>query len=194
MPLYFHFHSANGNFDAQVKSHRCTHIKSNGERCKRQVIIGYELCWTHKRTDDEVAVKQSQIPHAGNGLFAVNGTDNNEIVFRKGDRICQYDGEHVAIDVLQQRYGNNTAPYAIQLNSGQASDGAIERTIGCLLNHSTKAKANVRFTNPNAQNKVFIDAIKNIRNKQELLVNYGKQYKFNEAGVQTSTNRKQFSV
>ena len=91
-------------------------------------------------------------------------------------------------------YAFNTTPYAIQLNSGQASDGAIERTIGCLLNHSTKAKANVRFTNPNAQNKVFIDAIKNIRNKQELLVNYGKQYKFNEAGVQTSTNRKQFSI
>ena len=93
-------------------------MKADGKRCKRPVIIVYELCFQHKRADDEVVVKKSPISHAGNGLYADNITDNDDIIFRKGDRICQYDGENVTADVLQQRYGNNTAPYAIQLNLG----------------------------------------------------------------------------
>ena len=152
------------------------------------------MCYQHKVTDDDVKVEPSTIPHAGNGLFAYNSTHDNEIVFKKGQRICQYNGEKITVAVLDERYGEDTAPYAIGLNKGQVRDGAIERTIGSLLNHAINKNCNVRFTNPNKNNDVFIEAIKNIKNRTELLVNYGRDYHFNEDGVTSSTNRKKYTV
>ena len=56
----------------------------------------------------------STIPHGGKGLFAFDKTkENNEIVFKKGTVICEYGGEFITYDELDDRYGDYTGPHAI---------------------------------------------------------------------------------
>jgi SET domain-containing protein len=121
------------------------------------------------------------------GLFVFDTSQwPNEIVFRSGNRICPYFGEIINKAELDQRYGDHTAPYGIELSADRFQDRAAQRGIGTLINHTTRAASNCRFTN----NRQFITitATKPIRNDQELLISYGNDYLFNEPGVRYSTN------
>ena len=135
------------------------------------------------------------IPNAGKGLFVFNpSVAPNDIVFRKGDKICNYNGELIDETELNRRYGDTTAPYAIELQKKQYSDAAIVRGLGSMLNHNTKAKTNVRFSIKRDNSDITIIASKNIRNNTELFVHYGKNYKMNEKDVVTYTgnNKKDY--
>ena len=191
MSKYFHFHSVDGELDKALKGFQCQFIKPNRQRCKKRCVIGIPLCWIHSLQEYKVKVRESNIPNAGLGLFVDDkDSDDNEIVFKNGELICLYNGEIINQHKLNERYSRFTAPYAIELHKKVFEDGAIERGIGSLINHTTRAKANVRFS-ISRENKCNIVAIKNIRNNQELLINYGSSYKFNEE-VQTSTNRSKY--
>jgi hypothetical protein len=178
---YFSFYD-NQNFDrifyGRLSSHRCTYTKANHQQCKRRAVIGFEYCSTHLPMAKHLQIRESTIENAGKGLFAyLENAPNNSIVFRNGDTICQYNGEHISRQELMNRYQGKTAPYAFQLNQNEMIDSALDRGIGSLAN--TKANHNnARFSINNQNHTVSIKATKNIRNNEEIFIPYGRSYHF----------------
>lgn len=191
MPQYFHYRSPQTQFDGILKHERCRHILRNGHRCKRNVILGLPFCFQHR---SKIKVATSTIPHAGLGLFAHNGTDNDAVVFQKKDEIAPYYGELVTPAIREERYGTMTAPYGLELTRQEAMDGALKRGLGTLVNHKPNREANTRFSVKRNKKEVNLVATKTIRNRKELFVNYGRQYKWNEPGVIYSTNKAKYKV
>jgi hypothetical protein len=199
MSKYFHFHYPNHEYDVQLQSWQCAHLKPDDTYCKRRVVIGLPLCYQHTASDYKLKIKESSIPNAGLGLYAYDKTKEiGDIVFdfnnrtKKGVKICPYFGEVIDEPTLISRYGQYTAPYGIKLNNGLYEDGARERGIGSLLNHKNKIHCNCKFS-VGRDNRIYIVSTKKIKNGDELFVNYGRDYKFNDP-VQTSTNRNKLKV
>ena len=193
MPKYFHFHTDEITFDAPLITTRCLFIKQNGDQCKISCTIGLPMCRHHLPMAYNVKVKPFEIEGAGNGLFAHDSTkDEDAVIFKKGDLIVPYYGEKITEETLNRRYGKSTAPYAIQLYKGYFEDGALERGVGSLLNHSSRNQ-NCRFS-ISRNNSANIIATKNIKNHKELYVSYGRQYRLHERGVESSTNNRMRSV
>lgn len=152
-------------------------------------MIGTPLCWMHLLSQKKLRVKTSTIPHAGKGLFVMARRQGpNDIVFRSGDVVVDYSGESITERVLQNRYGEYTAPYGLR-EGNQIEDGACLRGAGTIANHGTGRRANVRYSFSRAAGKFRLVATKNIRNGQEILANYGNGYKFNEHTTHTTTRR-----
>ena len=201
MPQYFHFRAPhNITFDGQLHSHQCTYILKNDRRCKRRVVIGLPCCASHLPLEFQVQVRKSNIQEAGKGLFCYDpDKGSKDVVFRNNNYVCPYAGEIISKKTLEQRYGlrkhgqDNTAPYAIELAKHKFEDGALERGVGTLINHNP-LKANVEFILDGKSNRVFLEAIKDIRNNEELYIDYGKEYKISEANVSSSTNNKKMTV
>ena len=119
------------------------------------------------------------MPSAGLGLYAYNKTSNHDILFRRGDSTIKYDAERLTELQLNRRYGDDgTAPYAVRVNKNIIEDGALQRSAGSMANHKARTYANADLTT----NYKFcsLKATKNIRNGQEIFVDYGSQYRFNE--------------
>ena len=197
MPKYFHFHidteEVEHHFDHSLETIQCQYIKENHQQCKKRVCIGQPYCWIHEQIGKHLQVTTSKIPNAGLGVFAYNGTDNNEILFKSGDMICPYFGEIIDEQELIRRYSDKTAPYGVQIKAHQIyEDGALKRGIGTLINHFP-ANKNCRFSIAR-NNTINIIAIKNIRNKQELYISYGPNYKMHEHNVSVSTNQRKLVV
>ena len=192
---YFHHHGqGKEDFDEKLKSSTCTHIKDNGQQCKNKVVIGQPLCWIHNRTVKNVKIAISQIQEAGLGLYAFDSKENdNAIIFKKGEKICRYYGEHVDQEELVGRYGDYTAPYGFQIRNNVFQDAAIQRGVGSLINHNRQNK-NCRFSTNTRNTMIWIVATKAIRNNKELYIDYGKDYKLNEPNVQTSTNNRKYTA
>ncbi len=76
---------------------RCRGHCRDGLRCRRQVIIGYEYCFQHLKSEKHLTIHNSTLPGAGLGLFAyAYGNVNAQppaIVFKIGDTICQYQAK-----------------------------------------------------------------------------------------------------
>lgn len=190
MPYYFHMHipASDIYFNGQLQSKRCIEMKRNGEQCKNRCIIGTPYCRAHLLYQHFLYIQTSTIPNAGLGVFVRNiHKTNNEVVFKRGDRICMYDGEIITQQVLDNRYGDSTAPYVVELRNHLYEDGALSRGVGSLINHKVRAQCNCRLS-ANRDNKIQIIATKNIKNNTELFLNYGNTYQFNELDVYTTTN------
>jgi len=193
MPYQFSFKEDDDDvpiFQCHLKHYRCEHINpKTGKRCNRQQYIGFDRCWKHLETDFHLKIKPSSIPHAGRGLFAFNGMDNNDIVFRgsreKGDRIIAYNAELISGVEIEERYGEFTAPYAVEINKELVEDGACWRSAGSIANHKSHSRANAKLYI--FQNRAYLRATKNIRNGQEITIDYGKDYNLSEKGIHSET-------
>ena len=102
------------------------------------------------------------------------------MLITKGQKICSYQGEFIDHDILLQRYNVHTAPYGIQYNKNTYIDSALLRVIGSLINHTQMKNANVRFSVDRRNRAINLVATKNIRNGDELLENYGRDYEFED--------------
>ena len=88
---------------------------------------------------------------------------------------------------MNRRYGNNnTAPYGIEKRGSRFEDGALSRGIGTLVNHKPEGRDNVALKD--RHHTIWIKALKNIKNGQELYADYGKDYVFDKRNVRYSTN------
>lgn len=211
MTWFFHFHyhdpadpEEDVAFDGQVQSMQCTFVKRDGARCRRRCAIGLPCCYVHLPVMYKVRIRPSLIPGAGKGLFAYSPNQGpNDIVFRGpkpsrytinkvGDRIVPYMGEKLTPRQADARYGEHTGPYVLLVDRNRVDDGALHRGVGSLLNNKPHSQANCEFVK--TQRGVEIYARKNIRNNEELTVNYGKDYHLNEPGVQSSTNTSKYRV
>lgn len=173
-------------FNCQLQSEQCVGTAKNGNQCRKRCVIGVNLCWQHLLKEKQVRIKDSQF---GKGLFAMNKRkEPNEVIFRNNQTIVQYNGEIIDREELIERYGNNTAPYTVQVREDEYSDGSCRRGVGTLVNHATGNRVNARFSY--GRNGIQIKATKNIRNGQEIFINYNQgvrnneqRYLFNEPGV-----------
>ena len=176
-------------FECTLKSQRCigkvnarsrkSRERSTG-RCKRRVVMGLQLCPTHLKSDAHLEIKPSTIAGAGSGVFAYNHDAETEIVFKPMQRISEYKGELITGKQLNERYGNFTAPYGMELSPDRFIDSACVRSYSSMVNHAPAKKSNARFSLSGDRKHVYLVATKRIRHGDEILINYGRSYKFND--------------
>ena len=135
---YFHFHTDDFNFDKKLSSRFCKFIKNNDRRCRNRCVIGLDYCHIHTKNELKLQIKNSTIAMAGKGLFAYGNP--NEIIFKKNTKICDYNGQLINEETLNERYDEYTAPYAIKLHNNKYEDAAAVRGIGSTANHSNNKK------------------------------------------------------
>jgi hypothetical protein len=174
MPYLFEHHGS--NFSCHLKQYRCEHVNPNTKlQCKRKQYIGFDLCYQHLKTDHNLKIAPSTIPKAGKGLFAFNAeADDGDIVFSKDERIIDYNAQLITLIELNKRYGNKTAPYAVQINKNLYEDAGCVRSAGSIANHKPRKKTNAKLYA--YRGKTYLKAIKNIKNGDEIFVNYGTDY------------------
>ena len=196
MPYLFRFKvNDETTFQCVLNSQQCEATNKNRRRCGRRCIIGTPLCSTHLMYMMKLKIMPSQVPAVqtfnGKGLFAFDPRQPaGAVVFNVGDVICRYEGEILTRAELDERYNYEgeeyTAPYALEEKRNKNIDCACDRGIGSLVNHTTNALANIEFKNgytgrgENRRDFINVKAKRIIYNHQELLVNYGNAYRFNE--------------
>ena len=140
----------------------------------------------------------------------ISGHSTNDIVFATEHHIFDYRGETLGnlipgsnpphyngTDIMHARYGhNNTETYCLQLPNGQIIDAALHRGVAALANHGPMngvhgIVANAEFkVHPNT-NRAWIQAIRPIRNEDQIIVNYARGHRVHqmtEDGYCHSTN------
>lgn len=163
-------------FQGKLKSDRCEAETKTHHRCKKNVVIGLPYCWIHLKNKKHLRIKESE---HGKGLFVDDPHQPHDVVvFHKNDKIIDYVGEHIDRHELDRRYGKHTAPYALEYKRGHYIDSALERGAGSMANHASAAHRNARLTSK--PSGAVIKADRNIKNDKEVLVGYGRQYRFNE--------------
>lgn len=195
MVKYFHFKANDHVFSKQLESVRYTGISKTGNQCGKRCLIGTSKCWIHLLSDHKLRIKPATNPAMGLGLFACNRTDDNAIVFRKDDLVIVYGGETITLATLHERYMRHTAPYGVEIRKDALfKDCAVDRCIGGHINHGTNRVANCRFVPYRGEMK--IRSVKNVRNNEELFVNYGRTYNQREQNVisTTSSRKRPFAI
>lgn len=179
-----------------MESNRCTYVKPNHQQCKRQVVIGAPYCFQHRKMKEHVEVKDSTIPQAGKGLFATDGTDNpHHRVFAAHQTILDYDGLFTTKQAIDAKYGDHTAPYAIEVTKERVEDASKRRGEGSLINQANTGHSNnvEMFVSPGTKDKPYrhtrIRTTKQIFNRDELFLDYGRDYLLHEPGVHFGTTR-----
>jgi len=175
------------HFQCDLKSMQCTGHSRNGSRCKRRCVVGFEFCYQHMLTELHLRILTSTIPNSGKGLFAMDKTaGNNDIIFRKDDLICVYNGQLINGAELNKRYGDYTAPYAVRINNDCAVDSACKRGVGSIANNNPNNNNARLSVNPTLR-RVSLRATKNIKNNTEIFLSYGNTYQIHEEGVHHTT-------
>lgn len=167
-------------FSAPLMCERCEGRTKTGQQCSRNTCIGTRWCFQHLSTK-KLRIQTSRIPQAGKGLFAVDASTGaaGAVVFKPGEKIIAYDGELVDRATIDSRYGVHTAPYGIEVSRDRLEDGALHRGIGTLANHPVAPyRSNARFTI--SERRIALVATRTIRHDDEILVNYGRSYRFDE--------------
>jgi hypothetical protein len=101
---------------------------------------------------------------------------------RKGQSVVNYEGESLSLTELVGRYGEATAPYALEVTADCFIDCALRRGIGAYINAARQkngiktSPANVRFVVHTARRTARFVTIRRIRAGQEILVAYGGEY------------------
>lgn len=101
---------------------------------------------------------------AGLGLFATRK-------FKKGERIIEYVGR---IITNSESY-TSRSKYLFEVNGRKTIDGSCRTNIARYINHSCKPNCEPEIV----RGRIFIDAIRNIKEGEELVYDYGEEY-FNE--------------
>ena len=186
-------------FVCMLKNEPCigivkTHQKQTdaGKQCPRSSVRGTPFCPGHLQSDRHLKIATSHLPGAGKGLFAFrSSTSTGDEAFAKGDYVIEYIGERIDAKELEQRYKGMMAPFAIRIeNTNDFIDGACARGAASFANHSDE-HANVEFVvdslshlddpdsskhEEDGQTHVYLQAMKSIKQCDEILVNYGKEY------------------
>jgi hypothetical protein len=128
----------------------------------------------------------------GKGLFAWAPGGGHALVFRTGDPLVVYEGEHVATAQIDQQYGpRTTAPYAFKIKQNHFVDAACKRGIGSIANApcGTDKKTNAEYAINNATGTMRLKATRPIYNGQEILVGYGAAYWSTHKGMHKTRRR-----
>lgn len=162
-------------FECKLDSEQCRAHTKAGAQCRKQCVIGLPFCYVHSRSELRLEIRDSTVAGAGKGVFAYNPHANHGRVFYRGDFICEYIGEVLTQNEVDERYGDTqdlTAPYVIQVSAHLYLDAACRRGLAGCINHSTTP--NVQFYR--YQNRIRCRAVRNINHGTELKANYRANY------------------
>ena len=189
MPYEFRFWVNNQlEFRGRLKSLRCIEHNKDGHRCHNKCVFSEPICWYHLLHKSHLRILPSTIQGAGKGLFCMNpNRPDNAVLFRKGQRIIYYYGEVITAHELTERYGEKTAPYGVAKANNSFEDAALMRSAGSTANMPTGNRVPNARLSRNNQNQIVLMANRDIRNRQEIFVDYGDEYILNEAGVKYET-------
>lgn len=123
-------------------------------------------------TKKDFEIKKSTIPAAGSGLFT-------KIFIPKGDRIIEYKGRTSTWKEANHDDGKN--PYIFYINRNNVIDALNYKSSLARYANDALGLTRVKGIKNNSEyiiknNRVFIDAIKDIPAGTEILVSYGKEY------------------
>ncbi|HSE56753.1 MAG TPA: SET domain-containing protein [Candidatus Paceibacterota bacterium] len=89
---------------------------------------------------------------------------------KKGTFIIEYVGEMLTADQANERGGQ----YLFEINSKWTVDGSSRKNLARYINHSCRPNCE---TDTNERTKrIFVTAIKNIKEGEELFYDYGKEF------------------
>ena len=117
-------------------------------------------------------------------------------MFHRQDPIVPYSAKFINTEELKRRYHQYTAPYGAFVKKDVYQDGADLRGIGTLLNHQgNKKQTNAEmYVSHKPTSHINIRATKNIHNGDELILSYGKHYKFNQPTHYTTNRNKHWQL
>ncbi|MCR4334044.1 MAG: SET domain-containing protein [Patescibacteria group bacterium] len=101
---------------------------------------------------------------AGLGLFATRP-------YKKGERVIEYVGRTLT---NAEEYSSRSK-YLFEVNKRKTIDGSMRSNIARYINHSCKPNCEPEIE----RGRIFIDAIRNIKEGEEFVYDYGEEY-FNE--------------
>lgn len=179
MPRFSYFNEPEDiSFKCDLSCQQCTATSvTTGLRCKKITCKSLPVCFIHLRTLYGLKIAPSTIRGAGDGLFAMCG-------FEVGERICGYTGEFLSRRRIDDRYGNlddTTAPYAVVVEAG-VIDAACKRGIGAWVNEGEPNAELVEYGN-----RVYVEALDYIEDGDEILIDYGDEYRLQADGVSYRT-------
>ncbi len=171
--MSFHFTGTQGHsVHCNLHCQQCTDHTKSGMRCKRRTCKALPFCYQHAKAKG-LQIKDSTIPHGGLGLFATKNYANREL-------IAEYIGDHHTNAQMQQRYGDHTAPYAIQAKQNDIIDATCRRGYAAYVNapRGTNLKANAELKPSSRGNERIVNmrATTNIPAGREILTTYGAGY------------------
>ncbi len=169
-------------FECELQCVQCTStVARTGARCKKMSCIGTPYCWQHLLKERKLRIKDS--PIHGKGLFAMDPSVGQQaVIFKKGERIVEYDGERIDRAEVDRRFGagNGTvAPYAVQHTAQLIEDGACRRGVGTIANRKPKHN-NASLAWSNTEKLFYLRATANIKNGQEIFASYGTGYRISD--------------
>jgi len=162
-------------FKCKLKCQTCISRTKKGTKCKKKTCVGVPYCWIHARYNKHLAVRYSNLIEGEKGLFAFGKRD--KVVFRKGENIIKYIGERISKKELEKRYDYGgydvTAPYTLNIN-GRNVDASCKRGLGAMANATFGMDK--RHQNARLDENGHVVATKDIKDNQEILVDYGQDY------------------
>jgi len=185
---YYHFKKGEKEYSQQLESSQCIRIKDDGHQCRNRVVIGGNLCHVHRKSVLHLTIKPSTIAEAGDGLFCFKPKAKSNIVFKKGDKICDYNGEIINGEVLYERYGDGNSDYAMELFHQLYEDASVKRGLGSLANWK-KNHANAKLS-IKRNNRAQLLATKNIRHDDEIFLAYSRSYRLGKNDISKTNSRK----
>lgn len=118
----------------------------------------------------KVEVKKSEIENAGDGLFA------KEFI-EKGSYILPYDGVYMSNNTLEKIYGDNLAPFTLQVSDDIYIDG--KGFLAAKANDyrgSKRSSPNAELASADDNLVAWIEAVEDINPGEEILIDYGEDY------------------
>jgi len=151
-----------------MPTQRCTANTKNGDHCKQRTARG-QYCWNHLRSISGLAIKKSEVPNAGKGLFAARHLPAGTRINYTGDRV----------PLASDRDGG---AYFLETSKGRAIDAARTNAgEGRWINdpRGSAKDANCEFvlhTPRNAHRQACVRTLRPIEMGEEILVKYGAAY------------------
>jgi len=170
----FRFRGADGTrFQCDLQCRFCTERTKGGRgpTCRRRTCLSLPWCWMHAARNHGLRIKESQAVPGTKGLFATQR-------FAANTNMAQYLGERLTQAQLDRRYGDYTAPYALQHGrEGWILDAACRRSMASMANSArgTRRRNNARFS-VRRDGTVWIRSTEVIRPGTEILLRYGRDY------------------
>ena len=154
---------------------QCQAKTKTGSQCKLNTCKQYPYCWIHQKSLEGLQVKKSTVPGAGEGLFYVGKPD-----VEAKSKVTLYSAKKVNTDRIN---GN----YVLEVSKNKFLDAEDKSNfVGRYINSTrgTGKQPNVKFSGTREikeiknRQTVPVLAVKKIKKDTELLLNYGRGYKF----------------
>ena len=167
---------------------KCSFVnKVTGERCGNNLGLYPHYCWLHTLKIHNLQIKKSQIPKAGNGLWAGDqGFKKGDIIFRYGfpynkvtekvyDLICA-EGHERCNEYVYCNW-NNKSDKRLKKEGDDCWEGLdIRSTVARFSNSAYKSKFRHNAYFEIIRGSPYIIASRNIAPGREIFTDYGPDY------------------